>query len=74
MAFLIKFVQSKQKIFSLFTAEHNMEIIFIVAAIFIGLFFLKSVAGMLKFAIKIAIYALIGLAVYRGLVHFGILR
>ena len=51
-----------------------MEIIFIVAAIFIGLFFLKSVAGMLKFAIKIAIYALIGLAVYRGLVHFGILR
>lgn len=51
-----------------------MEIIFIVAAIVIGLLFLKSVAGIVKFALKIAIYALIGLAVYRGLVYLGIMQ
>ncbi len=51
-----------------------MEIIFIVAAIVIGLLVLKSVAGIFKFAIKIAIYALIGLAVYRGLVYLGIMQ
>ena len=51
-----------------------MEIIFIAAAILIGLFVLKSVAGMFKLALKIAIYALIGLAVYRGLVYLGIMQ
>jgi len=51
-----------------------MELILIAAAVIIGLLVLKSVAGVLKFAIKIAIYALIGLAVYRGLVYLGIMQ
>lgn len=50
-----------------------MELILIAAAVIIGLLVLKSVAGVLKFAIKIAIYALIGLAVYRGLVYLGVM-
>ncbi len=51
-----------------------MELILIAAAVIIGLLVLKSVAGVLKFAIKIAIYALIGLAVYRGLVYLGVMQ
>ncbi|GAB1350220.1 hypothetical protein MASR1M107_24350 [Ignavibacteriales bacterium] len=49
-----------------------MELILIIGAVLIGLFILKSLAGMVKLVVKIAIYALIGLAVYRALVHLGV--
>ena len=49
-----------------------MDLILIIAAVFIGLFVLKSLAGKVKLVVKIAIYALIGLAVYRLLVHLGV--
>jgi hypothetical protein len=51
-----------------------MEIIFLVIAVVVGLFILKSVAGVLKFFIKLAIYAVIGIAIWRGLVYFGVLK
>ncbi|MBW7873144.1 MAG: hypothetical protein LC102_05105 [Ignavibacteriales bacterium] len=47
---------------------------FIIGAIIIGLFFVKSAAGLVKFVIKIAIYALIGYAVYKGLIYIGLLK
>ena len=52
--------------------EKSMELILIIGAVLIGLFILKSLAGMVKLVVKIAIYALIGLAVYRVLVHLGV--
>lgn len=52
--------------------ENSMELILIIGAVLIGLFILKSLAGMVKLVVKIAIYALIGLAVYRALVHLGV--
>lgn len=42
-------------LFNLTNTDHSsMEIILIVAAILIGLFFLKSVAGIVKFELNIA--------------------
>lgn len=49
-----------------------MELILIIAAVLVGLIVLKSLAGMVKLVVKIAICALIGLAVYRLLVHLGV--
>lgn len=51
-----------------------MDVIVIAVLVVVGLLILKSVAGMFKFALKIAIYALIGLAVYRGLVYLGVMQ
>lgn len=49
-----------------------MDIVVLLAIIFIGILLLKSAAGIFKFLIKIAIYSAIGYGIYKLLIYFGL--